>query len=269
MKKWTKIEEDYLRNNPSQTNKEIGIILKRSEDAIGRKRGRLGLKPSKSQTKPLSIEEEVDMVKFKREESTKSKQVRHLLDRLEVVEKERDALLSVDGRIKTHAIKASVSDKEKSNATTISLASDWHIEEPVKSSQVNGLNSFNLDIAKERAEKLFKVTAKLIEVHQREYKIENHILALLGDFISGSIHEDLMESNTIQPTEAIWEAQNLIASGIQYLLDNTNVNLIIPCSSGNHGRITAKQRVSTDYGNSLEILMYRNLEKYFDKEKKS
>ena len=50
------------------------------------------------------------------------------------------------------------------------------------------------------------------------------------------------------------------------ILSETNVNLIIPCSSGNHGRITDKQRTATEYGNSLEILMYKQLEKYFNKE---
>ena len=148
------------------------------------------------------------------------------------------------------------------------MASDWHYEENVKLSQTNGLNEFNRKIAKDRIEKLFKVVVKLIEVHQREYKIDNFVLALLGDFISGSIHDDLKEGNEIQPTQAIYEVQCLIASGIKYMLDNTNVNLVIPCSSGNHGRITDKIRVSTAYGNSLEFLMYRQLRDYFKNEER-
>ena len=127
---------------------------------------------------------------------------------------------------------------------------------------------FNRTIAKERIEKLFKVVAKLIEVHQKEYNIDNFVLALMGDFISGSIHDDLKEGNEIQPTQAIYEVQCLIASGIEYMLKNSNVNLIIPCSSGNHGRITDKIRVSTAYGNSLEFLMYRTLRDYFKNEER-
>ena len=110
-------------------------------------------------------------------------------------------------------------ESEKSPACSISLLSDFHYEEPVKSSQVNGLNRFDTTIAKERIEKLFKVIAQLIKVHQKEYQMDTHILALLGDFISGSIHEELKEANNIQPTQAIWEVQNLIASGIEFLLE--------------------------------------------------
>ena len=44
--------------------------------------------------------------------------------------------------------------------------------------------------------------------------------------------------------------------------------MIIPCASGNHSRITEKQRSSTEFGNSLETYMYRNLEKHFSGNKR-
>lgn len=214
-----------------------------------------------------SVREDARRQLEKRADSQNAKRVKLLSEELIRVEKERDALLSV-GEVKTYVIKSSGKEGDKSNATAIVLASDWHYEEPVKKSQVNGLNEFSTIIAKERIEKFFRVTSKLVEVHQREYKIDTLIFALLGDFISGSIHDDLMEANEIQPTQAIWEVQNLIASGIKYLLENTDVKLVIPCSSGNHGRITEKQRIATEFGNSLEILMYRQLESYFENEER-
>ena len=263
MRKWTDKEESYLRDNPSQTNAEIGKILNRSEDAIGRKRRRLGLKVPEP---IISIPDEIKKEERKLEDSLNAKKVKYLIDKIKKVEKERDALLQVGG-VKTYSIKQK-GESEKSPACSITLCSDWHYEEPIKSSQVNGLNRFDTTIAKERIEKLFKVISQLIKVHQKEYQIDTHILALLGDFISGSIHDDLKEANHIQPTQAIWEVQNLIASGIEFLLETTDVNLVIPCSSGNHGRMTEKQRTATEFGNSLEILMYRQLEKYFSNNKR-
>lgn len=212
MRKWTQKEENYLKDNPSQTNADIGKILNRSEDAIGRKRRRLGL----NQEPIISIPDEIKKEERKLEDSLNAKKVKYLIDEIKKVEKERDALLQVGG-VETYSIKQK-NESEKSPACSISLCSDWHYEEPVKSSQVNGLNRFDTTIAKERIEKLFRVIAQLIKVHQKEYQIDTHILALLGDFISGSIHDDLKEANHIQPTQAIWEVQNLIASGIEFLL---------------------------------------------------
>lgn len=268
MKRWTKKEESHLKELAlHKTIPEIASELKLDEWQVRNKLSRLKVKPVRK-TKDVTIETvraDISMRSQKSKETQLSKQVKLLSEELVKVEKERDAFLEVGG-VETYTIKSSGKESEKSEATSITLASDWHIEEQVKSSQVNGLNKFDINIAKERAEKFFKVTAQLIKVHQKEYEINTHILALLGDFISGSIHDDLMEGNNIQPTEAIWEAQKLIASGIEYLLKNTDVNLIIPCSAGNHSRITAKQRMTTEYGNSLEILMYRQMEKYFANE---
>jgi len=262
MKKWTKKEENYLRDNASQTNADIGQVLERSEDSVARKRRRLGVDT------PEPIIDDVINASIKKENEKHLKKTIDVLTReLISTKNERDSFLGV-GDVETYKIETKTKSDNRSLATAITLASDWHIEENVKSSQVNGLNSFNINIAKERAEQYFRVVSKLIDVHNKEYQIDVLILALLGDFISGSIHDDLKESNVIQPTEAIWEAQKLIASGIEYLLENTKVDLVIPCSSGNHGRMTDKQRTSTEYGNSLEILMYRQLEKYFKNEKR-
>jgi len=237
-------DDDLLEEFPGHTRRELRKLKKQL--------------PEKS----VDIKDIVE----KRNESVNKKRVKDLTERLIDKENELGQLLQV-GRVETYKIFPS-ENKEKSSATAIALVSDWHYEESVKSSQVNGLNKFNTTIAKERAEKLFRVISQLIGVHQREYQIDNLLLALLGDFISGSIHDDLQESNQIQPTQAIWEVQKVLASGIEYLLSNTNVNLVIPCSSGNHGRITDKQRIQTEYGNSLEILMYNQLEQYFKDEKR-
>lgn len=266
MKKWTKKEDARLKKLVASEESTQDIYLKMglSKYLVEKRILELGLEKPEQSFNPERI---VDISIKKDSEKTLKKQVDILTKELITTRKERDAFLDV-GEVETYKIEPKKKTNGRSMATAITLASDWHIEEEVKSSQVNGLNKFNIDIAKERAEKYFKVVAQLIEVHNKEYQIDDLILALLGDFISGTIHDDLKEANNIQPTEAIWNAQKLIASGIRYLLDNTKVNLIIPCSSGNHGRITAKQRTSTEYGNSLEILMYKQLKDFFHNEKR-
>lgn len=188
-----------------------------------------------------------------------------LLNKIEVVEKERDALLQLGKNFRTYVIENNEHSKE-SEAVAFLIASDWHIAERVDSNKLNGLNEYNLDIAKKRAETFFKNGLRLIKI-QQDVKIEKVVLALLGDFVSGNIHDELMESNYLLPIEEAIFVQNLLASGVEYLLkDKSLKEIIIPCHSGNHGRITSDRRISTEAGNSLEYFVYHQLANHFKKE---
>ena len=96
------------------------------------------------------------------------------------------------------------------------------------------------------------------------YIIDTLVLALLGDFITGYIHEELEEINTLTPPEATLLMQELLISGIKLLSENGKFKkIIIPCTPGNHGRTTKRKRYSTGYKNSYEWLMYNNIERLF------
>lgn len=170
-------------------------------------------------------------------------------------------LTDMKGTIATCNIKSVSSAKHE--AVAFAIASDWHIEENVKPESVDGANEFNLRVAKQRSEAFFRNTLKLVVKEQQDTKIETLVLALLGDFISGNIHDELMESCEVPPIEAAVIAQNFLASGIEYLLANSKLKLVIPCCVGNHSRITNQVHVSTEQGNSLEWMIYSNLANHF------
>lgn len=153
-----------------------------------------------------------------------------------------------------------------SEATVVMVASDWHVEERVDPGTISGLNEFDLDIAKARAERFFQSGLRLIRLLQQDVKIQTGVLALLGDFISNDIHEEFPEINELQPNHALVMAQNLIASGIEFLLDHSKLSLVIPCHSGNHARTTRTTRFGAENGHSLEYLMYLHLANHFRKE---
>lgn len=170
-------------------------------------------------------------------------------------------ILQIKKVAKSYVIKGKKSIKSESVAFMI--ASDWHLEESVYPDQVNGLNEFNLDIAGNRVQHFFRNGLKLTNMLAKENSIQTIVLALLGDFITNTLHEDAAESNNLSPIEAIMKVQEHLISGINYLLENSNYNIIIPCSTGNHSRTTEKLRISTEYGNSLETYMYNNLAQLF------
>jgi hypothetical protein len=152
--------------------------------------------------------------------------------------------------------------------TAVLVASDWHVEEIVNPATVSGLNEHNLEIARKRATKFFQSGLRLIRLLQQDIKIDHALVPLLGDFISNDIHEEFPENNELPPMHAIEEAGNLIASGIEFLLEHSKLRLTLPCHSGNHARTTKTTRFSSENGHSIEYLMYRHLAAYFRKEQR-
>lgn len=147
----------------------------------------------------------------------------------------------------------------KSEAVAFIVASDWHIEERIKPGSVNNLNEFNSRIAVKRAKNFFANSVRLLKIFRRDIRINTVVLALLGDFISGNIHDEIVEVAEERPMHAILKVQSLLIAGIDYLLAKTRFNFVIVCKVGNHSRITPEIRHATETGNSMEYPMYQTL----------
>jgi len=158
--------------------------------------------------------------------------------------------------------------KLDTTVTGVAVLSDWHLAETVHSENVNGLNEFNLRIAQNRAEKCFQNIVRLVKLFGKESKMDTLVLALLGDFINGQLREEAMENNSLRPMDEMLKARELLRAGIKYILDNTDISLVLPCHSGNHARVTKKIHWSTESGNSLEYAMYHVLANDFDGNKR-
>lgn len=209
---------------------------------------------------------DMEKLRIKHLEKGTDKKYQVAMAQINKLRDEIDKLGEVKGTVSTYEIKPSSNAKHESVA--FAIASDWHVEENVKKETVNNSNEYTMKIAKLRAEAFFKNTLKLVTKEQQDSKIDTLVLALLGDFISGNIHMELLESCEVSPVEAAVFAQNLLATGIEYLLANSKLNLIIPTACGNHSRITQQVHVSTEQGNSLEWMIYTNLANHFKNEKR-
>ena len=144
-----------------------------------------------------------------------------------------------------------------SYAVPIIVASDWHVEERVDRSTINGLNEFDLEIAERRASFFFSNSLRLVRMFNQDVKIDTIVLALLGDFVTNYLHDENRETNLLGPSEALIFVKDLLYSGIKFLLENSNYRLVIPCCYGNHGRLTQKMRHGNIKGTSLELLIYK------------
>ena len=102
-----------------------------------------------------------------------------------------------------------------------------------------------------------------MEIFGKDTQINDIVLWLGGDFISGYIHEELLESNYLTPIEATMFVMDALSSGINYILKNTKCRLTIPTSVGNHSRNSEKRKISTENKNSYEYLMYHMMRRQF------
>lgn len=218
-----KLQELWGKHKPHVIADELGVSVR----TLQRDVKELELQPVKEQTAEDYVHDYEESVKL-RDERRKS---RVLADRLLQIERELQVASRLRRAVSTYTIRGR--DDIKSEATAFAIASDWHIEEMVYSWQVNDLNEFNAEVCKVRVERFFRHTLKLVRMNQHHTKIDTLVLALLGDFISGSIHDELMEGNRLLPADAIIEVMEHLASGIKYLLANSELKLVIPCSSGN------------------------------------
>lgn len=248
------------RNWGSVSIRKMANSLKISDNTISKWAEELGLKSQL--TKPVTVEEKLHKEKEKKEAAELKKLYKTSLEKSDQLKKELDSSLALKQNISPVVFEY----KELTNDTesvAVVLASDWHLEERVKPETVDGLNNFTLGIAQQRVEQFAQMTLKLVHLERLGTKIDTLVLALLGDFFTGNIHEENLETAQLQPIEAAIFAENQIISVIQYLLDNSDINLIIPTHAGNHSRITRRIHISTEGGNSLETMMYHHIKNHF------
>lgn len=269
-KKWTDEENQFLIANFGKMSKhELAKHFGVGIGSIEHRFRNFALK-SPRVVKTSTTDEMIADDRIKRDERSEAKvakeKYRLVLAENEKLQREISAVLRMRETPQSLVIKPSTSGI--SEATAFVVASDWHVEETVRPEQVSELNTFNLDVADSRITNFFQNSIKLINITQRDSHIREMVLCLLGDFISGSIHEELVEGNGLLPIDAIIFAEQRIVAGINAYLANTNLNITVVCHAGNHSRITQKTHLATEQGNSLEYYMYHHLSNLFAKNKR-
>jgi len=194
-----------------------------------------------------------------------NRKYREALNVISDLEKEVESYKAVSIPPNKRHIRRRKGNPNASQATVIAMASDWHVEEIVKPTTVQMLNKYNPDVAEHRARNFWRKLMLLTKRNRADTVIENLLLILGGDFISGSIHDELLENSAMPPMEALLFVQELLHSGITYLEKYGGFKkIVVVCKDGNHGRMGyagSKIRNATRTGNSLEWAMYQNLAK--------
>jgi len=128
--------------------------------------------------------------------------------------------------------------------------SDWHAGETIESEELGGINSFNKKI-------LFKRTDDIFEQFHRHCKnigINNIRIYLLGDLISGNIHEELRNTNEETVVETLLSLHEYLVKKF-YEFGKLYKKIKIICLTGNHPRMTEKVQHKKKAINNFEYIL--------------
>jgi len=199
---------------------------------------------------------DAEVSKLRAEVALYRKRYDSALKRIDTERERADALVSLRGiEAKRPVTKAAKGKKHA--ATMVVLLSDIHCEETVRPEQVNGLNSFDLDVCQARLDELQRRFLLMLEHERQLCRIDRVCIWLGGDLISGMIHPELAEENSLHPLAATrW-----IGERLQGFLDAASASakeVVVATSCGNHGRTTEKLRTNeadTSYEHHLYLTM--------------
>lgn len=173
-------------------------------------------------------------------------------------ERERaDTLVALKGITASHGKQPKKAKHSKHDATMVVLLSDVHCEEVVRPETVNGLNAFDLAVCEKRLVELQERFFTMLEHERQLTRIERVVLWFGGDWISGMIHPELAEENSLHPLAAIrWIGERM--RGFLDAVAGNAKEVIVATSCGNHGRTTEKLRTNeadTSYEHHLYLTM--------------
>lgn len=129
----------------------------------------------------------------------------------------------------------------------LALMSDAHYGEVVDPEATLGI-SYNTDIARRRIEHYRDVVCRYKELRETSYDVPKLTIAVLGDMLSGMIHEELMATNEINVTEQSAQMANILWGLCKdFASEFEQVEMILV--PGNHPRLSRKPQFKEKWNN--------------------
>jgi hypothetical protein len=117
--------------------------------------------------------------------------------------------------------------------------SDWHRGEVVSSAETNGINEFNTEVADARVQRLVRRLMSLCFEHAAHSEYPGLVLNIIGDIVSGGIHQELRETNDQTDMQTVLSTVDVLCWALKVLADRFG-RLFVVFVPGNHGRNTVK-----------------------------
>ncbi len=146
----------------------------------------------------------------------------------------------------------------------LAMISDWHVGETIDLQQMGGSNSYNQNIARLRAQRYFQTLVSLMTTHWSGPPPTTMYLLLMGDMVSGEIHEELAKTNDLLSIPAVRAASEMLIGGFELLLKSfPKTRFHVVSIAGNHGRTTRKPESKGFVVDSYDTLVTWCIESWF------
>ena len=164
-----------------------------------------------------------------------------------IIEMVREVIVAMP-RVTAPTLPKSSKGKPKLAEKAVLMLSDAHVGEVVDIEQTRGIAEYNFDIFRRRMEYLGDRVIDLLKNKLKGYDFEEIHIAMLGDIISGNIHEELQTTNEYTAIESVHGAAIIVS---QFLMDIARQfpKVVVPCVIGNHGRMVGKPQAKNRYVN--------------------
>ena len=144
--------------------------------------------------------------------------------------------------------------------TVVLFLSDLQWGEHVFLDAMDGLNSFNLAIARNRLGRWANIVCDLCTKHWVGPPPDRIILILGGDLLSGAIFLELQKTDEIKPLPAARDVADHLITAINLIKETVNCPIDIISLSGNHGRTSQKPESKEAASTSMDVLVSDFLE---------
>lgn len=201
--------------------------------------------------------------------------IRELTERV----RELESAALTDERVKSEILKlsgAEVTPPEwlietrkvsKGPGVPVLFATDWHWGEVVDPAAVNGVNEYDLEIARTRARAFVTNAVDLLKQHMVRPEYPGIVLPLGGDMFSGDIHDELTATNESEIMPCVLDLFGVLSWVIETLAGEFG-QVFVPAVIGNHARNTDRIRYKGAVHTSFDWLLYSFLAKRFEKDER-
>jgi hypothetical protein len=139
--------------------------------------------------------------------------------------------------------------------TAVCHLTDWHIGRMQPADEIEGFNSFDPDVAGDRARRYAAAVSRWVAMHRRAYALHDLTVLVTGDLISGDIHDELRVTNAYPVPVQVVAAATLLAETIAALAVGFKHTTVEFLTADNHARLTRKPQASQEGLNSLNYLV--------------
>jgi len=116
---------------------------------------------------------------------------------------------------------------------------DTHVGDNVKREQTVGLNEYDIELFSRRMWGWSNQVLTLAEYRRNICDVDELVIPMLGDMISGDIHEELARTNIDNCMMQMMYGAKIISQALMFLAPHFE-EIKVPCVVGNHGRMTRK-----------------------------